>query len=103
MSGSIGTTFKAGAVDSGVFISAPTEDERFANCMKSALTYIGKLTEVQINAARHAGNPIFAGAGGAMFAGDELSPGGPLATGSPVRIFVGIKPLAVATTPNNSK
>lgn len=103
MTGSIGTTFKAGVVDSGVFISAAPEDEKFADCLKSALTNIGKLTGVQVNAARHRGNAIFAGSGGAMFAGDELSLAQPLSSGSPVRIFVAIKPVEIAGANRQAK
>ena len=58
----IGDRIVSGGFDTGVIISAPPEDELFANCLKSALTNIGKLTDVQVNPARHVGNASVQGA-----------------------------------------
>ncbi len=95
----IGGLIVSGGFDTGVIISAEPEDESFADCLKSALTDIGKLTEVEVNPARHrAGASISGGvvmSGGVTMSGGGggLTPAEPLKPGSPVEVFVAIKPI----------
>ncbi len=51
-----------GGFDTGVIISAPTEDEKFATCLRSAFVTIGRLTNVEVNPARRVGNAEMGGA-----------------------------------------
>lgn len=93
----IGGIIVAGGFDTGVRISAPSEDEQFAECLKSALTKIGGLTEVQVNPERHAGGTMMSGvtmSGSVVVGGSgKITPAAPLPPSSPVEIFVGLKPI----------
>jgi hypothetical protein len=96
----------AGGFDTGVIIAAPPEDEKFANCLKSALTNIGRLTSVNVNPERHAPGAAMNGAslnGGTISGPTKITPAAPLPAGSAVEIFVGIKPIQTVQMANATK
>jgi hypothetical protein len=86
------------ALDVGVLISAPVEKIDFANCLANSLRVIGRLKSVSVNGKRHRDGATMGG--NAVMGGRAVMGGGGGAptivippTGSPIGIFIGIKPL----------
>ena len=85
------------ALDEGVLISAPVEKIDFARCLANSLTVIGRLKSVTVNGARHRDGAAMGGS--AVMSGNVVMGGGGGArtivippAGSPISIFIGIKP-----------
>lgn len=86
----------SGALDEGVLINGPETAKKFMGCLADALVTIGRLKEVRVNGERHIGTSINGGAtmyGSTMYGGSKTTEPGPLPAGSPIRIFVGVKPI----------
>jgi hypothetical protein len=87
----------SGALDEGVLINGPETAERFMGCLADALVNIGQLKAVKVNGERHVGTSFSGGAtmsgGVTMSGGSVTTEPGPSPAGSPVHIFVGVKPI----------
>jgi hypothetical protein len=97
-----GSFIQTGEVDFGVLISGPPEQEKFMDCLASALVNIGKLHSVTVNGARHVGNAmttdkVVSFGKTRMTGGGSIRPGGPLPPGSPVSILVATRPTGAVT------
>jgi hypothetical protein len=89
----------SGGLDTGIDIRGPEEEENFTSCLAHALSDIGKLKDVRVNGERHTGTTMSGATmrGGAtvMSGGGSIRPAAPLPAGSPVEIFVGIRPIEI--------
>jgi len=92
-----GGIITSGGFDEGVLLSGPPESVPFLNCIADALRSIGNLDEIKVNGERHSGTTM---AGSAVMVGSAIMSGGGGITpptvpppGSPIKIFVGVKPI----------
>ncbi len=92
-----------GGLDEGVLISGPASSLQYMNCLADAFATIGNLQSVTINGERHSGTTLAGSAslsGGTTMQGSGPTiPAGPKPEGTPVEIFVGIKPVKVDLKP----
>jgi hypothetical protein len=93
----------SGALDEGILISGPLSAARYMDCLADALANIGQLKNVTVNGERHegtsmSGNAVMSG-GTVMSGGGRTIPAGPKPEGSPIAIFVGIRPVDVVLKP----